>query len=84
MKKEIAKVNKKRELQGVVVSNKMTGTVRVQIEEIYRHAEYEKVMRRQKTFLAHTNEALEIGDKVTIRESKPFSKNVNWVVVNKQ
>ena len=26
---------------------------------------------------------LNIGDKVTIRECKPFSKNVNWVVVSK-
>lgn len=84
MKKEIVKVNKKREIHGVVISNKMTGTVRVQIEEIYRHVEYDKVMRRQKTFMAHTNEPLEIGDKVTIRESKPFSKNVNWVVVSKK
>jgi small subunit ribosomal protein S17 len=84
MKKEIVKITKKREMSGVVVSNKMTGTVRVQIEEIYSHKEYSKVMRRQKTFFAHTNEPLEIGDKVTIRESKPFSKNVSWVVVNKQ
>lgn len=84
MKKEIVKITKKREIQGVVVSNKMTGTVRVQIEEIYSHKEYAKVMRRQKTFFAHTNEPLEIGDKVTIRESKPFSKNVSWVVVKKQ
>lgn len=84
MKKEIVKITKKREIQGVVVSNKMTGTVRVQIEEIYSHKEYSKVMRRQKTFFAHTNEPLEIGDKVTIRESKPFSKNVSWVVVSKQ
>jgi len=84
MKKEIAKITKKREIQGVVVGNKMTGTVRVEIEEIYSHKEYDKVMRRQKTFFAHTNEALEVGTKVTIRESKPFSKNVSWVVVNKQ
>jgi len=84
MKKEIAKITKKREIQGVVVSNKMTGTVRVEIEEIYSHKEYDKVMRRQKTFFAHTNEPLEVGTKVTIRECKPYAKNVNWVVVNKQ
>jgi len=84
MKKEIVKITKKREIQGVVVSNKMTSTVRVEIQEVSRHKEYSKVMRKQKTFFAHTNEALEIGDKVTIRESKPFSKNVSWVVVSKQ
>jgi small subunit ribosomal protein S17 len=84
MKKEITKITKKREIEGIVVSNKMTGTVRVEIEEVRRHSEYDKVIRRQKSFFAHTNEALNIGDKVTIRESKPFSKNVTWVVVNKQ
>ncbi|MBU1119907.1 mitochondrial small ribosomal subunit protein uS17m [Patescibacteria group bacterium] len=84
MKKEIIKTTTKREKEGVVVGNKMTGTVRVEIEEISRHKEYSKVMRKQKVFFAHTNEALEIGDKVTIRESKPFAKNVNWVVVSKK
>ena len=83
MEKEITKTSKKREFEGVVVSNKMTGTVRIQIAEVYRHAEYDKVLKRNKTFFAHTNEPLNIGDKVTIRECKPFSKNVNWVVVSK-
>lgn len=83
MEKEITKTSKKREFEGVVISNKMTGTVRIQIEEVYRHGEYDKVLRRSKTFFAHTNGPLNIGDKVTIRECKPFSKNVNWVVVSK-
>lgn len=83
MEKEITKTSKKREFEGVVISNKMTGTVRIQIEEVYRHGEYDKVLKRNKTFFAHTNEPLSIGDKVTIRECKPFSKNVNWVVVSK-
>jgi small subunit ribosomal protein S17 len=83
MKKETVKTSKKREFEGVVVSNKMTGTVRVKVEEIYRHSEYEKVLRREKVFFAHTNEQLNIGDKVTIRECKPYSKNVNWVVIGK-
>ena len=83
MEKEITKTSKKREYTGVVVSNKMTGTVRIQIEEVYRHGEYDKVLRRNKTFFAHTNEPLNIGDKVTIRECKPFSKNVKWVVLSK-
>lgn len=83
MEKEITKTSKKREFEGVVISNKMTGTVRIQIEEVYRHGEYDKVLKRNKTFFAHTNEPLNIGDKVTIRECKPFSKNVNWVVVSK-
>lgn len=79
----MTKISKKREYTGIVVSNKMTGTVRIQIEEVYRHSEYDKVLRRNKIFFAHTNEPLNIGDKVTIRECKPYSKNVNWVVVGK-
>jgi len=83
MEKETVKTSRKREYTGTVVGNKMTGTVRVQTEEVYRHGEYEKVMKRNRTFFAHTNEPLNIGDVVTIRECKPYSKNVNWVVVSK-
>lgn len=83
MEKEITKTSKKREFEGLVISNKMTNTVRVKVGEVYRHSDYEKVMRESKVFFAHTEEPLNIGDKVTIRECKPFSKNVNWVVVSK-
>lgn len=83
MEKEITKTGKKRELQGVVVSNKMTGTVRVKVEDVYGHSVYSKVMRMSKVYFAHTNEVLNIGDKVVIRETKPFSKNVKWAVVSK-
>jgi len=27
---------------------------------------------------------LEVGSKVRIRESKPYSKNVRWIVINKE
>ncbi len=83
MEKEITKTGKKREISGVVVSNKMIGTVRVKVEEIYRHAAYEKVMKKSKVFFAHTEEALNIGDKVTMRECKPYSKNVKWAIISK-
>lgn len=83
MKNETIKTEKKREIQGEVISNKMTGTVRVRVADVYRHPVYEKVLRRSKVYFAHTNEALNIGDKVTIRETKPYSKNVTWAVVSK-
>lgn len=84
MKNETIKAENKREMQGVVVSNKMTGTVRVKVADVYRHSEYDKVIRRSKTYFAHTNENLNIGDNVTIRETKPVSKNVTWAVINKK
>jgi len=74
---------KKRELVGVVVSNKMEKTVRVRVDTTQSHSVYKKVVNKKNIFFAHTKEELSIGDRVTIRESKPFSKNVKWIVVNK-
>jgi small subunit ribosomal protein S17 len=71
----------KKEFKGVVVSNKMEGTVRVEINRPVRHPRYKKVVNKRKNFFAHTDEELNIGDEVTIRESRPYSKKVKWVVV---
>lgn len=73
---------KKRELDGVVVSNSMDSTVRVRVDTLHSHPVYRKVVNKKKIFFAHTSEDLNVGDKVTIRESKPYSKNVRWIVIN--
>lgn len=73
--------NKK--LEGVVVGNKMDKTVRVVVEKPIRHPVYKKTVSRRKVFFAHSEEELELGTKVQIIESRPFSKNVRWLVVNK-
>ncbi len=72
----------KRELEGVVVSNSMEKTVRVRVDTVHSHPVYRKVVNKKKIFFAHTNEEMNVGDKVTIRESKPYSKNVRWIVIN--
>lgn len=72
---------KKRELEGVVVSNSMQNTVRVRVDTTHSHPVYKKVVSKKKIFFAHTQETLNVGDKVVIRESRPYSKNVKWVVV---
>ena len=74
----------KRELEGVVVSNSMINTVRVRVDTAQAHPVYRKVVNRKKVFFAHTTEEINVGDKVVIRESKPYSKNVRWIVVNKK
>jgi small subunit ribosomal protein S17 len=74
------KTNKK-EFEGVVVGNKMQNTVRVQVNTPVRHPVYKKVVNKRKTFFAHTDQELNEGDEVRIRESRPYSKNVKWVVV---
>lgn len=81
MENNVNKKGRKRELQGEVISNKMAKTVRVKVDSVVRHPLYQKVQTRNKVFFAHTEKDLNIGDKVVIRESRPYSKNVKWVVV---
>jgi small subunit ribosomal protein S17 len=81
MEDKIVQKGKKRQLEGVVVSNKMDRTVRVRVDHTMRHPLYQKIQSRSKIYFAHTDEKLEIGAKVVIRESKPYSKNVKWVVI---
>lgn len=77
------KVNK-RELEGLIVGNSMIDTVRVRVDTVHAHPVYRKVVNKKKIFFAHTKEKFDIGDKVRIRESKPYSKNVRWIVINKK
>ena len=68
--------------KGVVVSNKMDKTVVVQVERTLRHPQYGKVITRAKKFYAHNeNKPLQVGDEVTIVETRPMSKLKRWRVV---
>lgn len=68
--------------QGVVVSNKMQKTVVIKVERTLRHPKYGKVITRAKKYYAHNEAApLQIGDKVTIMETRPLSKLKRWRVV---
>ena len=72
----------KRVLQGVVVSDKNTKTVVVQVERRYTHPLLKKTVRRSKKFHAHDeDDTFKVGDIVRIEESKPISKNKRWVVL---
>jgi small subunit ribosomal protein S17 len=72
----------KRVLQGVVVSDKNTKTVVVQVERRYTHPLLKKTVRRTKKFHAHDeHDTFKVGDIFRIEESKPISKNKRWVVL---
>jgi len=77
------KNGKRREIEGVVTSTSMQKTVKVRVDTVESHPIYKKRVKRKKVYFAHTAEELNIGDRVIIRESKPISKNVKWIVVNK-
>lgn len=74
--------NRRRERTGVVVSDTMSKTVVVSVEQVYRHPQYEKVVRRSRKFYAHDEaETARVGDTVRIRETRPLSKLKRWRVV---
>lgn len=74
--------NLRKEKVGLVVSNKMEKTVVVQVERKVKHPKYGKFIKKSSTFKAHdeTNEC-QIGDTVRIMESRPFSKEKCWRLV---
>ncbi len=72
-----------RTLSGVVVSNKADKTITVLIERKVKHSKYGKIIKRRSKLHAHDEEnAANLGDKVTIRESKPYSKTKTWLLVS--
>jgi len=73
-------MNKRRRMTGFVTSNKMTKTVVVEITRTYRHPLYRKVVHSSMRVKAHDELNCQVGDQVMIVESRPISKDKNWVV----
>jgi small subunit ribosomal protein S17 len=65
---------------GVVVSNKMTKTVVVAVENLVQHGMYQKYIKRTSKFLAHADNPVNVGDRVVIEETRPLSKRKRWNV----
>ncbi len=73
----------KRQLQGVVVSDKQDKTVVVKVERRFTHPVMKKTVRRSKNYHAHDEaNVAKIGDKVLIQESRPHSKLKTWELVD--
>ena len=72
----------KKILTGIVVSDKPNKTITVLVERKYRHSVLKKVLKVRKKYNAHDeNNKFKNGDKVSIIESKPFSKNKKFQVM---
>ena len=72
----------KKILTGVVVSDKPNKTITVMVERKFSHPVLKKVIKVRKKYNAHDeNNKFKNGDKVTIIESKPFSKNKKFQVM---
>jgi len=67
---------------GTVIGKKMKKTVTVQVERQVRHPLYKKIIKKQRTFLAHDEyDKCKVGDIVRIIEARPISKRKRWRVV---
>ncbi len=72
----------KKILTGVVVSDKPNKTITVIVERKYSHPLLKKVIKVKKKYNVHDeNNKYKMGDKVSIIESKPFSKNKKFQVM---
>jgi len=70
-----------KEKVGIVVSNKMENTRIVAVSDRIKHKRYGKVITQTRRYPVRDTELnTSIGDKVRIRETRPLSKTVNWVL----
>ncbi len=79
---ETKKISRRKTVNGVVTSNKMSKTITVKSEKLVKHPKYGKFVRRVTTYKAHDEEnKASIGDKVEITETRPLSKTKRWRLV---
>jgi small subunit ribosomal protein S17 len=67
--------------EGLVVSDKMTKTVVVEVEDRVQHPLYGKTIRRSTRYKAHDEGDAAVGDRVLLMETRPSSATKRWRVV---
>lgn len=74
----------KRQLKGIVISDKMKKTVVVRVERVKEHPKYKRRYKVHKKYKAHDEkEEYKIGDRVVIKECRPLSKDKRWRIIKK-
>lgn len=69
-------------IQGTVVKAAMKDTVTVAVDRYVMHPKYKKYERLTKKFLVHNpGNTVAVGDKVSIRETRPISKLKHFEIV---
>ena len=76
------RINRRKFLQGTVVSDKMNKTRVVQVKWVSKHLKYHKVIRSATKYKVHDEKnETKHGDRVQIMETRPLSKDKRWVIV---
>lgn len=66
---------------GVVTKAAMKDTVTVTVQRYVKHPKYKKYMKKSVKFLVHNpGNTLKVGDKVSIKETRPISKLKRFIV----
>ncbi len=77
------KSSNRKTLTGVVVSNKMDKTVVVAVTTTAKHGMYSKTIKVTNKYKAHDEQnECGMGDKVSIEECRPLSKEKRWNVAS--
>ncbi|HMU37846.1 MAG TPA: 30S ribosomal protein S17 [Pseudomonadota bacterium] len=72
----------RRTMVGVVVSDKMDKTVVVMVARRVCDPKFGKFVTKRAKYKVHsTNDSVRVGDRVTIVESRPVSKEKRWRLV---
>ena len=71
-------------LVGIVVKSAMKDTVTVSVDRYVKHPKYKKYITRSKKYLVHNpGNTVQVGDKVSIQETKPISKRKHFVIAER-
>ncbi len=73
----------KKQLTGIVISNKMQKTVVVKVEKVKEHPKYKKRFKVHKKYKVHSDQECQVGDRVVIEECRPLSKDKKWKIIKK-
>lgn len=72
---------KRKQREGLVVSNRMDKTVVVRVDTRVQHPIYKRVIKRSTRCKAHDEKnECQIGDRVLIKETRPISATKRWRV----
>ena len=81
-KKDSVARNRRRVVSGIVTSDKMQKTIKVQIERHVQHPMFGKTLRRYYSCYAHDEKGdAHTGDKVELMETRPMSRLKHWRLV---
>lgn len=66
---------------GEVISCKMQKTVVVKVETKIKHPLYKKLIKKTRTYKAHDDLGVKVGQIVKIQECKKYSKDVHFKIL---